>query len=286
MSDAMLSCRPDYLLYPEKNTKFERAEHIRLLNDKGQRLALLQDWTNTLKNKKVIVTDTMLWSIDSNELQKALKFLSTIKNISFFEPIWIQKLVADKNNLNAFLELNLTPGAQIKWIPITIAQYQESVEIIKQIKEKFPHVDAGTLVIKIFYADHWLNNDKNQAYEDFVQIKQCIINAKENKIKIEIQDLKSRLDSPYFEIYENLHRWTADYFNLSWLEYITKIYGNGLLYSVDLWNHPEKWNDTFRNLLRQTRQDSTFLLTQWGSRKMSTNDIPWLRWEKEFEYGL
>lgn len=60
MNNAMLACRPDYLLYPEKETALERAEHVRLLNDRGELLPLIQDWRNAFKNKKVIETDTAL----------------------------------------------------------------------------------------------------------------------------------------------------------------------------------------------------------------------------------
>jgi hypothetical protein len=58
MSDAMLGCRPDYLLYPEMDTSVERAEHIRLFNNSAQLLPIAQDFTNAFKRKKVIVTDT------------------------------------------------------------------------------------------------------------------------------------------------------------------------------------------------------------------------------------
>ena len=57
MSDAMLGCRPDYLLYPEKNTARERAEQIRLFNNKAEPLQWTQDWGNTYKKKAIIVTD-------------------------------------------------------------------------------------------------------------------------------------------------------------------------------------------------------------------------------------
>ena len=53
MSDVMMACRPDYLLYPEKNTVFERSEQLRFLNDKGDLLPIKQDWTNAFKNVSV-----------------------------------------------------------------------------------------------------------------------------------------------------------------------------------------------------------------------------------------
>ena len=56
----MLGCRPDYLIYPEKDTKIERSEHLQLTDNKGHLLPIIQDWTNTFKNKKVIITDDNL----------------------------------------------------------------------------------------------------------------------------------------------------------------------------------------------------------------------------------
>jgi hypothetical protein len=40
--------------------------------------------------------------------------LSEIKNLSFSEPIWIQKLYTDKELKDAFFKLNLTPGAHLE----------------------------------------------------------------------------------------------------------------------------------------------------------------------------
>ena len=56
----MLGCRPDYLLYPEKNTMMERAEQVRLLGVDGKMLPLKQDYVNAFKRKKVLVTDAAL----------------------------------------------------------------------------------------------------------------------------------------------------------------------------------------------------------------------------------
>lgn len=56
----MLACRPDYLLYPNKDTVVERAEHIRLFNNKAELLPITQEYKNTFKNKITIVTDTSM----------------------------------------------------------------------------------------------------------------------------------------------------------------------------------------------------------------------------------
>lgn len=43
MSDAMLACRPDYLLYPNRGTRRERAEQIRLIGNNNNLLPITQD---------------------------------------------------------------------------------------------------------------------------------------------------------------------------------------------------------------------------------------------------
>lgn len=43
MPDVMLACRPDYLLYPNRETRLERAEHIRLIGNSNNLLPITQD---------------------------------------------------------------------------------------------------------------------------------------------------------------------------------------------------------------------------------------------------
>jgi hypothetical protein len=104
MNDAMLACRPDYLIYPERNTKLERAEHVRLFNNDSQPLPLLQDWRNTFKNKHTLITDTTMWFADKNHIIDALKRLQEVKKVSFLEPIWLQKIIYDKDNILDILD--------------------------------------------------------------------------------------------------------------------------------------------------------------------------------------
>ena len=53
----MLACRPDYLLYPEKKSQFDRADMAQFFNDSGKLLPLTQDFKNTFSNKKTLVID-------------------------------------------------------------------------------------------------------------------------------------------------------------------------------------------------------------------------------------
>jgi hypothetical protein len=110
MSDAMLGCRPDYLLYPEYNTQLERAEHVRFFNNDGVLLPIYQDYTNSLKNKKVIITDKYMWISDNESIITALKRLEDTKNLYFLKPIRLQKLLYDEKLKEQFLKLKFSPG--------------------------------------------------------------------------------------------------------------------------------------------------------------------------------
>ena len=113
MPDVILACRPDYLLYPERNTKLERSEHIRLFNNVGEPLPLVQNWENTFTNKYALVTDTSMWFASKNNIIDALKKLQSIKNVSFLEPIWLQKLLYDKDIREEFLKLKFVHGSKL-----------------------------------------------------------------------------------------------------------------------------------------------------------------------------
>ena len=274
MSNAMLACRPDYLLYPEKKTQLERAEQIRLLDNQGKMLPLLQDWENSFKRKRTIVVDDNLWTTSSENTQMALKKLQEIKNVTFFKPIWIQKLIHDKVILDEFLKLKLTAGCNLQWLEINASEYEAAKEVILKIKNAFPTVSIGALPIRFYPLEHW--KDREYALKDFETFKRIIVDAKQNRIKVKIKELRKRLDSPYFFIFESMADWTANFFELSWLEYITRKYGSGGQFDRDVmfWVRPKEWPETFRDLLRQTWEDADFLLWQWGNKRMSENDIP------------
>lgn len=282
MDAVMLACRPDYLLYPEKNTAIERSEQLRLLDNDGQILPIRQDWRNSFKNKKVLVTDSNLWTTDSENLKKALKELIEIENVTFLESIWLPKIVSDKEIMELFLQLKLRSGSILEWVPIHRKDYTTCSLAWRTIRDKWPHITIKPLPIKISTVEHWEN--KNKALQDFIELKNICIDAKKYRVQIEIMPLQRRLDTPYFLLFEEISKWTKFGWEYSWLEWLTISYGPGLRkgYNVDFWSHPNKWNEVFRDLLRQTYQDHEFLICG----RISYNDIPWSVWDKEFNYGL
>lgn len=292
----ILQMRPDYLLYPEHNTRWERADQCRLFDNQGQLLTAVQDNINAFKNKNFLIVDPsyVIWNLtSSSDLQKALESLTSIKNLSFFEPININRLIDDKLVRDSFLKLKFIRNAKIAWLTMPLNnKVFTAIDIVKQLKENNPTAAPG--VLDISYEenfDSWYK-DKQKAIDSFNFIKQVIIYAKRNKvnIKLHIPNYK-RINILYFQLIETIINWTqekskrkSNFVNSSWLEYITEI--NNIKNIDNYWTHPEHWSVSFRDLLRQTRQDKEFLLLQWGDKSLSLSEIPTYLWEKEFAIGL
>ena len=287
MPDEMLICRPDYLLYPEKNTKFERSEHIRLFNDSGKLLPVTQDWKNTFSNKFAVVTDTTIWQAKKEELLKALQILQDCKNISFFHPIWIQKILEDEEIKEEFLKIKFIRGCSMEWTTVEMVEIDAAWELMSEIKKRNSGVRLSGVTVDYMISkqNHW--TDVAVARRDFQMIRELICRAKEEGFKVIIKMPTTRFETPYFFLFEELARWTKSHITTSWLEYITNRFGNARIYDDYMyWNNPSLWSEPFKNLLSQTWTDKRFLLDQWKGKSIAETNIAWKIWEKEFNYGI
>ncbi len=285
MSDVMLACRSDYLLYPEQNTQLERAEHVRLFNNHAQLLPITQDYRNSFIKKKTIITDPYMWYANKKSIIEALDMLKETKNLYFLYPIWLKKIIDDKDIENKFLELKLTRGAHLEWGKVAWKDLDKCLDFLKRVKEKNPTVSIGAITIP--YSEHpeahW--EDRKNAINDFNFIADAIVKGKKQKIRIIISPPAEQLETPYEFIFQSLCRWTASCrYKWSWLDYISMVYGKNLN-KID-WNFPSKWSIGFRDLLRNTYQNLPLLSTIWGNKKIHILDIPVEKWKKEFEMGL
>lgn len=289
MDNVMLGCRPDYLLYPEQSTTIERAEHIRLFNNKAELLPIIQEFDNAFKRKKLIVTDTHMWFASKKDLMVALKRLSEYKNIVFLEPIWLQKLIYDEELKELFLNLKLSNGLALKTFPIEVKDIEAAKDFILKIKKRFnTQIDALVVDFSKRGDSHWVSRDN--AINDFNVLSEWIVQFKKERIALSIKLPKTRLEFPYFHLFELLQEWMSNKKTAvkSWLEFVTNVCGN-LYDSLDYenyWNHPETWSETFRDVIRQTWTKKDFLLLKWGNNTQSEITINWKLWEEEFKYGI
>lgn len=291
MTATILSCRPDYLLYPsQKNTKLERSDYITLFDEERQPLRMRQNSENAYTNKYSIISDGNMWFSNSESLHKALVELENVKNISFLEPIWLAKLLADQTIREDFFKLKFIPGSMMTWVDIPISRYQEVFSFIEQCKKQWPHTKIGAVgfTYEIPFKECELQ------WSCFKNLCDIIVEAKKRRIDIEIRSpntyemAKSLLVSP--QMYKELSWFTYKYLHISWIEYLCRRYQKGG-FSVagvqTILSRPRLWNAEFRDLLRQTYQLKEFSLLKWGDGNMLPDDtIPWPLLEREFIYGI
>lgn len=295
MTDRILGCRPDYLLYPSVTattaTKIDRAERVQFFNYKAEPLEWVQTWTNTFKNKVVIVTDSTMWFASDENVIKALEFLCDCRNVVFLEPIWIQKITGNKLIRSLFFKLKIANiNNSVQWVPATKIEIEDTMKFLTDFKisQKTKTIGKITFDYRDKKIDHW--QSKQQAFDDFAEIRKWTIYARAHRIPFIIRMPATRYETPYFELFENLAEWTKTGASRScWLEWITRRYGH-LKDKEDFifyWNHPEKWNEVFRDLLLQTYKYPDFMLQGLGIKSPTSGysdvDIPWTRWKEEFK---
>lgn len=292
MEYAMMACRPDYLLYPEKNTALERAEYVRFFDDEGGLLPFLQDWHNTFKNKKIIVTDKFMWGgkkFDKQSRIEVLKVLQTMKNVMFLESILIQNIIYDKDIIDEFLKIKFSRGTIFSWSAVKIQDIDAAIEFMQALIKANPKVKIEPIVFDYTGQnkfEHWI--DKEFAFKDFETIRNVICKGKKMNVPIKIIMPACRFNTPYFELFEELSRWTDRAFNMDWISYLSKIYSGkkNAAEWEDYWTHPRKWHEVYRDLLLQTYKYREFITHQMGDSYLSEVKVPWTLWEEEFKFNL
>ena len=284
--DAIWACYPDYQLYPNKNTKLERSEHIRFFNNKGELLKLTQSFENTYKNKKIVIADKQIWNIyNTEDILAVLDRIKDWKNIYFIYPINLNRLLSDGRLKEGFINLYFSPGANIQWEEISIKRATDAIDFVKRLKESDrckSKVGALHFNYSEFNIKHW--NDRAAALQDFNTLKRIIIYGKKNKVRVKIIGPTFTSETPYWQLMTLLSKWTnSKGSRSSWLEYITaQFVGYDPIKQEDYWFNIKKWNDNYRNIIRQTYKDKDFMLTKWGEDKVNEIRIPWKLWEEEF----
>lgn len=278
MSVAMLACRPDYLLYPEKNTRQERAEYIRLFDDDANLLPISQDYSNSFKNKDSIVTDPCMWKASKENIIKALDILKTVKNVSFSEPIDVNLLICDKDIRDYFFDLKFTSRSKITFMPVPLNEADAAVGLVAALYKKFGTISYSVVQLKYDISKHW--DDPLAAIRDFEKVKDLIVKGKVNGVRVVAAKVDDRMETPFYHLFEELNKWTSKYPYSSWFTYLRNTHKNCNI------GDPATWDGAFRDLVRQTYKDKDFFLTGWKTSRDSENEIPWAMLDKEFRYGI
>lgn len=278
MSAAMLGCRPDYLIYPEKNTMQERSEYIQLFDLKGHLLPLTQDYKNSFKNKQTFVSDKYMWLADKKEICLALRRLKDVENVSFLNPIRLDIISSDEELAEGFLSLKLNRRSQLNWGAIKCNQTSQAISFIKRLQGTHPTALVGKITLELHPETHW--ESIKEAQKEFDECRQAIILMRRQGLHPIIQRLAHRLDTPYFFVFEELNYWTSASKSQSWVEYLLYRYPQCSI------GRPETWTEPYRELLRHTWYDQEFMLVKTEDKTTSAATVPWTIFKEQFKWGI
>ena len=287
-NSVVLSCRPDYLLYGLTETPEQRADVIRLFDNNGKLLKQIQNYENVYKAKRTIIADlTSMWNATTEDLVTALNSIKGKKNLSFENPVNIERIIKDKRVQDAFLQLKLNSRTQLSYDPVSWDLYNEVIDFCKRLVEEKPSFGIPTPVF-IYSKNAFMHKDNTEAAQkDWEALVQAVLDTRKRGIHIKIMPPKYIQDTPYFFIFSCIAAWTnSAYWRRSWLEYISLIYGGKIGWEAQkYWNTPSKRHPVFRDLLRQTYQNQELLLGEFKG-KNSTAQVPWELWKEVFKFNI
>lgn len=288
LSDTMLRCRPDYLLYPEQNTLYERAEFGYLIDYKGQLIDKPQTWANTLKKKVNFNADRYLWEAPDEVILEVLKRMKGWTRPSFYYPIDFQRLYKSAELMEAFENLPLKRGCVLRWQRMEYFDTGEFLKFMTRLKLKFPAIYTGAAEVSY---DSMSVSNLTECAALIQDLADTVYYIKRNGIDASIADSDKYLDKGVFqEVLRETRRWLTYYHSLSWIEYLslTDIGFQWVPYPElrAYWCNPHKWSSRFRRLLCATYQNEDLILHRYNDEYVSDNDIPWELWADEFKLGI
>jgi len=158
LSDIIAAVRPDYMLYPEKKRgAYYNANFVQFFN-RGRKLPLIQPFENTKKHhKKTVVIDKDFWDHSEKDILSCLQTLTEYKNISFFAPIRLKKIINSPEIREMFLKINFSQGTIFKFkndLGSSVRKARVMFDLIEDLKEINPSVRFGDIPIKCVLLDH------------------------------------------------------------------------------------------------------------------------------------
>jgi len=284
------ACRPDYMLYPEKERDPYYNANIIQMYYNGQKLEVIQPFENTIKHhRKTLVIDKEFWDVSNENIILSLQELSKYKYLAFSAPIKLKKLIKNNQILNLFLELDFSPGTVFKFqnnIGSTFSEVKEMYDFIERLKEKNPDVYIGAIPVRAMSCDHW--EARAAAVDDLERCLQIMEEAKRRKIHVNlIAPDRREIETPYWYYFEPIEAWSKQFEEKSYIEFM-------LHSSVERFNLPwyailndsMKWslpnaNFLLELLVRKPEWIEKYCVRQWGEKKL---ELDLVNWDKVNQY--
>lgn len=264
----VMACRPDYLLYPTaEKDKYANANFVTFYSG-SKLMANVQDYHNTKKHHHLtMVADKWFWKATDEEIISCLKVLKNDKNIAFFEPISLNRLLSNIKIQEKFLELHFAKGTPFKWKnDYSSDNVQPIIDFLLKLKSRTKS-DLKFIPIKAELNDTEENN--------LVRCFKIIGQFKLHKLKCIIINNNHKNN-----IFEILETWTRYMPQLSFVEFILHDYCkiHGMLWYIIL-NNAIHWSgkniDYLLYLLTASSWDNyrRLLFLQWGTNELNSTKI-------------
>ena len=270
LSAVMAACRPDYLLYStSERDPYANAHFVSFYAD-GQLIQKKQDYhNNKLHHRKTLVMDDYFWKAADEDIISSLEMLKEDKNVAFYEPISLKKILGNTRIRTKFLELSFSTGTIFKWRN----DWGQDRESVTQIADFFKELKARTSSDLGFVPIRGLLPGEDEE-TGFLRCIEAVHILKRAKVKCKVVAPK---ESRMLRLLEN---WTTFNPTLSLVEHILhyECAISGVLW-FDILNNPTKWKTPIFDLLIVLLADPTYsnyaeyAFTQWGYESLGKTKV-------------
>ena len=268
LSAIVMACRPDYLLYEtQERDKYGNAHFVTFYAN-GKLITNQQDYHNTKQYQRfTIVADKWFWKATDEEIIFCLEQLKNDKNLMFFEPISLNRLLSNNLIRQKFLQLHFSAGTPFKWRnDYSSTNIQPIVDFLVELRSH-TRSDLGAIPIK---GDTGLSEEL-----ELLRCLQIIGIFKREKLKCLIID-----NTHAHQLCGVLETWTRYALQLSFIEYILHPYclKSGIVWYNFLnnsihWRSPQIEYLLFLLSAPSWSEHQHLLLHQWGYEELNGRNI-------------
>lgn len=276
IDEIIAAVRPDYLLYPEVETRAAYYNaHVVQFYHNGKKLPLIQPFENIEKHhRKTLVIDTEkdFWGASEKDLISTLTELLSYKNIAFKHGIPLKRIMENPEIRKLFISLDWSPGTVFNFRN----NYGQSInhaayvfEFISEAKKISKGVRFTNVPFMAVTLDHRVSREN--AFFDMERCFQIMDLAKRKQIPIKIVSPRNRFKSPFWYYFETFEVLTTYFETLSYVEYMARSASikAGLKWFEAL-NDSTKWSTPNINYLLKLMTKTNYI-EKYGYRRWGEN---------------
>lgn len=270
--------RPDYNLYRFKEQNiYSNASLIRFLH-KNKKIPMRQnsEATNQGSSKVTIITDELLWKVNTNILTEILTELSRYENLYFETEVDLKVLLSNEDLRQQFLSLSFTRYVDHKFCNDygnTLEEAKNIIDFVRELKNKNPRVRFRPPVFHTVVYKHW--DTLSDGIVDLERCLQIMDYAKQQKVLIHFESSQNRLITPFWPFFEVLDIWSHYHPYKSFIQFMLepskrrqKIQWHEVL------NNPQKWYSPRSDFLLHLLVTYPAVIGNYGTRLWGSSTLP------------